>query len=60
MKKFEYLEHIRDNRFGNSDFLNEFGESGWELVSVVSTNDFFLLYIFKREIIEKEMNHQMD
>lgn len=48
MKKWEYRTSIN----AKPEELNRIGLLGWELVSVVSYNDYFLYY-FKRELPEQ-------
>lgn len=52
MEKFEYL-HVNINLCPDKsklvDFLNERGQDGWEMVTIISTIDGFDIY-FKRGI----------
>lgn len=53
MKKWEYDEVLVNDYLSNSLFLNEMGENGWELVTVVPLKEnrsiTKLRYIFKKE-----------
>lgn len=58
MKKYEYETVLKFgmNRGGEDEmhFLKKFGETGWQLCSVVRTGDHgaSTLYYFKREILD--------
>ena len=50
MKKFEY-KVFESKRLGIEETLDEFGEQGWELVSVSEGT-----YYMKREVKEEDAN----
>jgi hypothetical protein len=47
MKRWEYLKRWDSN----ATELNRFGETGWELISVIMDKTNSLVYIFKREVL---------
>jgi hypothetical protein len=56
MKKYEYkvINHTQELP---EPYLNELGEEGWELVSLVATEvEIKYIYVFKREKGSKKVN----
>lgn len=56
MKKYEYkvVNHTQELP---EPYLNELGEEGWELVSLVATEvEIKYIYVFKREKASKKVN----
>lgn len=49
MKKWQYAMKRTNSQLKPAD-LNKYGEQGWELVSVVSSEIYGYIYYFKKEL----------
>lgn len=52
MKKFEYKTIIYPS-YEDMIIMNKLGEEGWELVSVLTVNEYDREFYFKKEIVNK-------
>lgn len=56
--KYEYNQiyfSFKDNGTNHIIKLNEFGNQGWEMVSAIKIDEHNIMYLFKKEKIEKTL-----